>query len=158
MSKELIDLPKKRVNKFFDPESQDLILSIAAVGTVFTFWDAINIRPSLLTDPGYQEQKNGITRHMNLSFLVICGMALAFSLIYKKKGYIPALSAVGTGVMMYIWTSSELNRVRSEKEYITETTTPVLPPVQATSVLYQPSGYTTILSIPQKTRREHATI
>lgn len=106
----LVDLPQKDVSKFWHPESHELILSSAAMITVFTFWNAINLRPSILTDPGYGDQYDGIRHHMNLSLAVILGISTAFAAIYGSKGYLPALAAAGTGVTMYVWTNMELSR------------------------------------------------
>lgn len=121
MFEALISVPKKKsVKKFWHPESQELILSAASITTAFIFWNTINIRPSMLTDPGYQEQKEGLQHHMNLSLAVILGISAAFSLIYGKQGYLAALAAASTGVTMYIWTSAELNRPRSGESYPSE--------------------------------------
>jgi len=106
----LVDLPSKDVNKFWHPESHELILSAAAMTTVFAFWNAINLRPSILTDPGYGDQYEGLRHHMNLSIAVILGISAAFAAVYGEKGYLPALAAAGTGVTMYIWTNAELSR------------------------------------------------
>jgi hypothetical protein len=106
----LIDLPRKSADKFWHPESTDLILTAAAMTTVFSFWNAINIRPSMLTDPGYQEQRVGIERNMKISLGVILGICAGFGLVYGRKGWIPAAAAAGTGVAMYLWTDSELKR------------------------------------------------
>lgn len=108
----LIDLPKKSTNKFWHPESTDLILTAAAMTTTFSFWNAINIRPSMLTDPGYQEQSEGIERNMKISLGVILGICAGFGLVYGRKGWIPAIAAAGTGIAMYAWTDYELKRHR----------------------------------------------
>jgi hypothetical protein len=110
MYESLIPLPKKDVNKFFHPESQELILTAAAVTTAFTFWNAVNIRPSILTDPGYSNQYEGIRHHMNLSLAVIVGLSATFALIYGVKGLLPSIAAASTGVVMYAWTNAELNK------------------------------------------------
>ena len=106
----LIALPKKSVKSFWHPESQDLVLTAAAVTTTFAFWNAVNIRPAILTDPNYTDQAGGIIHHMNLSMWVIFGISAGFAVIYGEKGYIPALAAVCTGTTMYIWTKYELDR------------------------------------------------
>jgi len=109
----LINLPKKSSNKFWHPESTDLILTAAAMTTVFSFWNAINIRPSMLTDPGYQEQRVGIERNMKISLGVILGICAGFGLVYGRKGWIPAAAAAGTGIAMYAWTDYELKLHKS---------------------------------------------
>jgi len=110
MTTALISLPKKDTRSFWHPESQELILTAAAITTVFSFWNAVNIRPSILTDPGYNTQKEGIVHHMNLSLAVILGISTGFAAIYGKKGYLPATAAAGTGIIMYLWTKYELDR------------------------------------------------
>jgi hypothetical protein len=116
MAGSLIPLPSKNPSAFWHPESHELILTLASITTAFSFWNAINIRPSLLTDPGYQEQKNRIQHHMNLSLMVILGISAGFALIYGKTGYLASLAAAGTGITMYVWTSNELNRDRGEDQ------------------------------------------
>ena len=110
MTAAIISLPKKDVKSFWHPESQELILTAAALTTVFSFWNAVNIRPAILTDPGYNDQAGGIIHHMNLSMAVILGISAAFAVLYGEKGYLPSAAAVGTGAVMYVWTKSELDR------------------------------------------------
>jgi hypothetical protein len=114
MTTALIDLPKKSAKSFWHPESQELILTAAAMITTFEFWNAVNIRPSILTDPGYRDQYEGLKHHMNLSIAAILGISTAFALIYGRKGYLPALAAAATGATMYLWTSYELDRHTEE--------------------------------------------
>ena len=114
MTTGLVDLPKNKVSSFWHPESQELILTAAAMTTVFTFWNAINIRPSILTDPGYRDQAEGLKHHMNLSIAAILGISAAFAVIYGEKGYLPAVTAAGTGIVMYVWTNSEINKHTEE--------------------------------------------
>lgn len=148
----LIDLPTKKVSSFWHPESQELILTAAAMTTAFTFWNAVNIRPSILTDPGYQDQYEGLKHHMNLSMAVILGISLGFAAIYGEKGYLPALAAVGTGATMYIWTNAEIGKHAGEN---------LLPDVNmdAESMeLREPGNYPTMYRpmYIQKNRREAA--
>lgn len=110
----LIDLPKKSASKFWHPESQELILTAAAVTTVFTFWNAINIRPSILTDPGYRDQYEGLKHHMNLTMAAILGISVGFAAIYGEKGYLPAAASIGTGAVLYAWTYGEILRHEEE--------------------------------------------
>ncbi len=114
----LIDLPKRKSHKFWHPDSVDLILTAASMTAVFSFWNAINIRPSMLTDPGYQELRLGIERDMKISLVAILGISSAFALIYGKDGYIPAAAAAATGVGMYLWTDYELNNSNPVAEVI----------------------------------------
>ena len=106
----IINLPKKDVKSFWHPESQDLILTLAAVTSAFSFWNTINIRPSILTDPGYRDQYEGIKHHMNLTMIAILGISVGFAAIYGTKGYLPAAAAVSTGAVMYMWTNNEINK------------------------------------------------
>jgi hypothetical protein len=106
----LITMPKKNIKSFWHPESQDLILTAAAVTTTFAFWNAVNIRPAILTDPAYTDQAGGIIHHMKLSMWAILGISAGFAVIYGEKGYLPAVAAVCTGATMYFWTKNELDR------------------------------------------------
>jgi len=105
----LINLPKRSNHKFFSPNNSDLILTAAAMTASFSFWNAINIRPSMLVSPVYRAQRERIKYHMNISLAAIFGMSTLFAVIYGHKGYIPAAAAAGTGILMYAWTNSELN-------------------------------------------------
>lgn len=145
MGTALINLPRKNTPAFFHPENRDLILSLAASGFAFSFWNAINLRPSLMTDPGYQDQKSGLERNMNITLAAIGIMAGVLSLIYGRNGYVPAALMVATGAGMYIWTTSELNHYRSD------TTLPVTfqdgsVPARSMSVLYAPSSESSAIS------------
>jgi hypothetical protein len=155
MGTALINLPKKNTGSFFHPENRDLILSLAASGFAFSFWNAINLRPSLMTDPGYQDQKDGLERNMNISLLAIGLMAGVLSLIYGKNGYVPSALMIATGAGMYIWTTSELNRYRSD------TTLPVTfqdgsVHVRSMSVLYTPTSESAV--IDPRTRRQRGSM
>lgn len=131
MTTALIDLPKKNVKSFWHPESQELILTAAAMVTTFEFWNAINIRPSILTDPGYRDQAEGIKHHMNLSLVVILGISTGFAAIYGEKGYLPAIAAAATGITMYAWTNYEINR-HVEEGLLSDTD------MDAESLMYRP--------------------
>jgi hypothetical protein len=109
----------------------------------------------MLTDPGYQEQKEGIQHHMNLSLAVILGMSAAFSLTYGKQGYLAALAAASTGVTMYIWTSAELNRPRGGESYPAEwaDTEPMGLKVHTDyPQMYRPMGMETTVIKPKRRR------
>ena len=155
MAQELITLPKKRVNRFFHPRSSDLILSMAGAGMVFTFWNAINIRPSLLTDPAYQSQKQGLELNMNISMAVISLLAVGVTAIYKERGYIATIAMIGVGAGMYAWTASQLNNIEATGETSSSVTLSDSVRAKSMSVLYHPHGYVET-ALPIKTRREHA--
>jgi hypothetical protein len=148
----LIDLPTKKVSSFWHPESQELILTAAAVTTAFTFWNAVNIRPSILTDPGYADQYEGLKHHMNLSMAVILGISAAFAAIYGERGYLPAVAAVGTGAVMYVWTNAEINK------HVEAKTLPDTSMVAESLSLREPGDYPTMYRpmYIQKNRREAA--
>lgn len=110
MTAGLVELPKKDSKSFWHPESHELILTSAAIITTFTFWNAINLRPSILTDPGYGDQYGGLRHHMNLSMAVILGISAMFAAVYGEKGYLPALGAISAGALMFVWTNTELSR------------------------------------------------
>lgn len=151
------NLPKRKVNKFFHPESHELILSLAAAGVAFTFWNSINIRPSLLTDPAYQDQKTGLERNMNLSMLAISLMAAGISLVYGREGYIPSIIMFATGAGMYAWTAAELNRTGDASSYNTPTALSDSVHPKSMSILYHPAGSIyQPRALPPKTKREHA--
>jgi hypothetical protein len=163
MGKPFINLPHGRASRFLHPENPELILSMVASGFVFTFWNAINIRPSLLTDPSYKDQRGGIERNMNISLLIILAMAGGVAAIYKKPGYIPSLLMAATGAGMYIWTSAELNHVDtgsgtvlSQEPSISQSDAARM---RSSSVLYadalQTNRYNTT-SLPLKKRKEHS--
>ena len=153
MGTALVDLPKTQGKNFLNPENRDLVLSLVASGFVLTFWNAINIRPSMLTDPGYQDQKAGITRVMNLSFLVVVGMAAGLSVIYGRSGYIPSVLMVLTGAGMYAWSAAELNHQESGTVLQPEVVlNDAAARATALSVLYTP------VALPPKRRREHSSM
>jgi hypothetical protein len=163
MGKPVINLPHGRASKFFHPENPELVLSMIASGFVFTFWNAINIRPSLLTDPSYKDQTVGIERNMNISLLVILAMAGGVAAIYGRGGYIPALMMASTGAGMYIWTTAELNHVDTgsgiplSQEPITSQSDTVR--MKSSSVLYAESpriNHYSTSSLPIKKRKEHS--
>jgi hypothetical protein len=173
MGTPLVDLPNKRTSRFLHPENKDLVLSLVASGFVFTFWNSINIRPSLLTDPGYQDQREGIERTMNLSLLVVLAMAGGLAAIYGRNGYVPSLLMAATGVGMYIWTAGELNHqdvrsdtVLSQQNQETQQldTDASAVRINSSSVLYAPIQYYTARqhytarALPPKRRKEHATM
>jgi hypothetical protein len=116
----LIPIPKKGDKSFWHPDSQELILTAAAVTTVFTFWNAINIRPSILTDPGYRDQYEGLKHHMNLSMAVILGISVGFAAIYGERGYLPAAASIGTGAVLYAWAYGEMLKHPLEEESLIE--------------------------------------
>ena len=152
------NLPKKKVGKFFHPESDELILSLAAAGVAFTFWNSINIRPSLLTDPAYQQQIHGLERNMNMSMMVIAAMAAGVSLIYGRQGYIPSIVMFATGAGLYAWTAAELNNTGDASLSNTPTALSDSVHPKSMSVLYHPAGSQTQYQSsaqPIKTKREH---
>lgn len=161
MGTSLVNLPKKHVRSFLHPENQDLVLSMVASGFVFSFWGSINIRPALLTDPSYQEQREGLVRTMNISLLLILAMAGGLSAIYGRRGYIPSLCMAATGAGMYIWTISELNRKVTGSDAVLlqdsniQTSDSDAVRIKPASVLYTPADYH-ITSLPPKKRREHS--
>lgn len=159
MAQELIPLPKKSTNKFLHPSSRDLILSLAGAGLVFTFWNSINIRPSLLTDPAYQAQKAGLETNMVLSMGVISAMSLVVPLIYGKNGYVPGIVMFLTGAGMYVWTAAQLNNLNTGDASSNPFPQPLLSSSirGSQSVLFHPEGYNSQSdALPIKTRREHS--
>lgn len=147
---ELIDLPKKVSHKLLHPSSTDLILSLVASGAAFTFWNAINIKPSMLTDPGYQEYRDELAHHMNITMAIILLGALGMSAVYKDRAYLASLSMIGTGAIMYIWSTSELYRLAGDETYPITFSDTAVHPDSVFPQLWQPAR------LPPKTRREHA--
>lgn len=163
MGNPLVNLPNKRPKRFLHPENPDLVLSMVASAFIFTFWNAINIRPSLLTDPSYKDQRAGIERNMNISLLVILALSGGLAAIYGRDGYIPALCMTATGAGMYIWTTEELNHTDtgSDTPLLQEPTTSQSDAVRirSSSVLYASAPRTDryiTTSLPPKKRKEHS--
>jgi len=146
----LIDLPKKVTHTLLHPSSIDLILSFVASGATFTFWNAINIKPSMLTDPGYQEYRNELAHHMNITMAIILLGSLGLSAVYKDKAYLASLSMIGTGAIMYVWSTSELYRLAGDETYPISFSDAAVRSDSPFPQLWQP------VRLPPKTRREHA--
>lgn len=155
MVKSLVDLPSKSNGEFLHPESPELILTLVAAGFAFSFWNTINIKPSMLTDTGYQKQREGLFRNMNLTLAAILGMSVGLGMIYHKIGYIPAMAMAGTGIGMYCWSAAELNRNLGSGEPYAELFKDVSVNQGAQSVLFS-STNATGFAISPKRRREHA--
>ena len=161
MAQALVELPKRRTKTFLHPENRDLVLSMVASGFAFTFWNQINVRPSMLSDPGYQDQKEGLQRTMNISLLAILAMAAGLAIIYKNGGYTPAMIMAGTGVGMYLWTDFELNhtlQTGSDQSLIQQSQVQSdAVRAHSMSVLYHPGQNLSFetRALPPKRRKEH---
>jgi hypothetical protein len=134
---------------------------MVASGFVFTFWNAINLRPSLLTDPLYQDQKTGLERNMNISLLVIFGMALGLTAIYGRSGYVPSICMAATGIGMYSWVSAELNHIDVTRSDTVSAASKHSPQdsvgnIPRFPILYAPNNLYSTSSPPVKRRRERA--